>query len=91
MAHPITTSGLAGGDVSTMHQSGQSTSDWVGAHNTAVSPETPDGDTLSTTWTSQAGDEEVKTTRNPSETDANFLRRHEAAYLLAMLDASPVP
>jgi hypothetical protein len=91
MSNPITTTGLDAGDISTEHQSGQSTNDWVGAHNSALDQATPSGKTLTTTWTSLVGRQEVETTRNSGESDALFIARHEAAYMLAMLDATPVP
>ena len=90
MSHPITTSGLTGPDTTTYHQSGQNTSDWVDTHNGAVDARVPDGNKLTTTWTSAAGAEEVTTTRQLGENDDHFLARHELAYCLAMIDAAPV-
>lgn len=91
MLNAITTTGLTGGSVSTPHQSGQSTREWIDAHTAAVDQGTPKNDTLTTTWTSLAGPEQVVTIREPGESDALFLARHEAAYCAEMVTAPPVP
>jgi hypothetical protein len=91
VSNPITTSGLTGPDISTSQQSGQSTQDWVVKHSTSLDDAEPDGDKLTTTWTSAAGPEEVSTERLTGETDEHFLARHELAYATSMISAPPVP
>jgi len=77
------------GPVSTPHPSAQTVRDWVAEHNQALDGESPDADELTTEWTSQAGPEKVVTEREPSEDDATFLGRHQAEYMLEMLEAPP--
>ncbi len=91
MSNPITTSGLQGGDVATDHQSGQSTRQWVDAHDAAIDAAGPKGDKLTTTWTSASGPQSVVTTRWLDEDDAHFLARHEGEYLPAMNAEPPIP
>jgi hypothetical protein len=91
MTNDITTSGLVSGPLSTSHQSGQSVQEWVAAHCDALEGKTPSGDKLVTTWTSAAGPEEVVTEREPGESDEEFMRRHKHEFLLAMIEAQPVP
>lgn len=91
MSNPITTSGLNGPDISTYHESGQTTREWLESHDKALDTSVPDGDKLTTTWTSAIGPESVSTTRLPDEDDGEFLARHEYEYALAMIGAAPVP
>jgi hypothetical protein len=91
MSNPITTAGLGSGSVSTTHQSGESTRDWIEAHNTAIEPQSASGDKLTTTWTSASGLEKVETFRLPNEDDETFILRHENDYLTAMTGALPIP
>jgi hypothetical protein len=91
VSNPITTSGVTGPDISTYHQSGQTTRDWVDDHTKSVDQAVPDGDKLTTTWTSAAGPEEVSTTRHEGEDDEEFLARHEYEYATAMGNAPPIP
>jgi hypothetical protein len=90
MANSITTMGMTSGTITTTHKSGESVSQWIGRHNSAVQLGTP-GDTLTTKWPCSAGDDSVSTSRLPGENDSDFKSRHESSYLLAMLDCIPVP
>lgn len=90
MSNPITTSGTAP-EVSTKCLPGEGPSSWVTRHNAAVQSATPTGNTLSTSWTSVNGRQTVSTTRDPGETDEDFLLRHIHDYLVAMLEEPPVP
>ncbi len=90
MAHPITTSGLDSGTISTEHQSGQTIGEWVGAHCETLDAGTPTGDILSTEWTSASGPEKTVTNRRPGESDGAFSSRHKAQFVIAMVDAPPI-
>jgi hypothetical protein len=90
MANSISTSGLNSGTVSTEHQSGQTVHDWVTDHCASVDGDGPGGNKLTTEWMSAGGKESVETDRKQGEDDETFLQRHEAAFLLEMLDAPPV-
>jgi hypothetical protein len=89
MPNPITTSGLSSGDVSTQHQSGQTTSEWIEEHLENLDAESPAGDTLTTTWTSGAGREQKVTQRQQAESDKDFIQRHRIDFLLSMIEAPP--
>jgi hypothetical protein len=91
VSNPITTTGVAGGPITTTYQSGQTTREWVDTHNAAVGSSTPSGNKLTTTWTSSAGAQEVITNRLQDESDAAFLARHQIDYLTGMTSAPPVP
>lgn len=91
MANPITTTGTTSDPITTTHQSGESVSQWVKRHNDEVSQSTPSGNTLTTSWTCSTGREDVETTRLTGESDADFLLRHQIAYMLAMIECPPVP
>jgi hypothetical protein len=88
--HPITTTGTTS-TVSTTKNSGESVSDWVERHDNAVANATPNGDSLTTTYTSANGSESKTTTRLPNETDAAFLARHVTDYLEKMVSTPPIP
>ena len=90
MANPIVTTGTVK-TVSTTKRPNEGTEEWVGRHNAGVSAETPDGDTLTTNYTSASGAETVTTNRNDGESDANFLARHETDYIEHMTGAPPIP
>jgi hypothetical protein len=90
MANSIWTTGMTGGPISTTHKSGESVLQWVGRHNTSVENGTP-GNTLTTKWPCSSGEETVTTNRNPGESDADFITRHENVYLLEMNGCPPVP
>ncbi|NUP95940.1 MAG: hypothetical protein HUU28_07230 [Planctomycetaceae bacterium] len=89
-SHPITTTGLAS-TVTTTQGVGETVPKWIDRHNTAVAAGTPTGNTLTTTYTSANGTETVTTTRKDGESDAEFLTRHRADYLMRMVDAPPIP
>jgi hypothetical protein len=91
LSNPITTSGLKGGDVATDHHSGETTQEWVEAHDVAVGAAVPSSDKLTTTWTSAGGPQSTETTRWPDETDEHFVKRHEAGYTDAMVAQPPIP
>jgi hypothetical protein len=90
MANSITTKGMAGGPITTTHKTGESVSDWVDRHNTAVDQGMP-GNSLTTEWPCATGTDSVTTNRLTGESDSDFILRHEASYMLAMIDCPPVP
>jgi hypothetical protein len=90
MANPITTTGTTTDPISTAYQNGQSVKDWVKAHDDAVTASTPSGNTLTTTWMSDAGKKTEPTTRLSGESDTDFKQRHIEKYLLGMLEDPPV-
>lgn len=90
MPNPITTTGTTN-PVTTTKLDSESTSQWVGRHNRGVNNATPNGNELTTTYTSSGGSEAVTTTRLSGETDALFLARHQTDYLERMDVAPPVP
>ena len=90
MANSITTTGMTGGTITTTHKSGESVSQWVGRHNTAVEQGTP-GNTLTTKWPCSTGEHTVSTNRLPGESNSDFALRHEGLYTLEMADCPPVP
>jgi hypothetical protein len=51
----------------------------------------PDGNKLTTSWTSSAGTEEIVTLRAPGELPAVFLARHLLDMSEAMQSEPPVP
>jgi hypothetical protein len=91
MSHPIQTSGLNSGNVSTDHEAGESIPDWIARHDAAVSKSTPSGNTLTTTWTSASGPQSVVTTRQAGESPKEFRLRHQNEYLVLMLEEPPIP
>jgi hypothetical protein len=90
MANSIQTTGLTQGTISTAHNSGESVSNWVSRHTDSVDKGTP-GNQLTTSWPCAEGNESVTSTRQLGESDKDFIARHEAEYMLAMLDCPPVP
>ena len=91
MTAEITTTGMAGGPISTSYEEGDSARTWVRRHNDAAENGTPADDELKTVWPSAAGDQAVVTTRNLGESDAAFTQRHILEYTVAMLQHPPVP
>ena len=89
MPGTITTTGMTGGTIATTHNSGESVSQWVDRHTTAVDSGTP-GNKLTTTWPC-SGMKTVVTNRGPGESNEDFVDRHETAYTEAMVDCPPVP
>jgi hypothetical protein len=90
MANLIKTTGMTSGTITTTHISGESVSQWIGRHNSAVQQGTP-GNTLTTNWPCSTGNDSASTNRLPGENDSDFKFRHQTIYLLAMLDCTPVP
>jgi hypothetical protein len=90
MANSIQTTGMGGGTITTTHKSGESVSEWVSRHTDNVDQGMP-GSTLKTTWPCASGQESVTTSRDAGESDHDFILRHEADYMLAMIDCPPVP
>lgn len=89
MSVPITTKGTTTDPVSTQRMGGELLSAWVTRHSTAVQAATLNGNKLVTSWKSAGGMEETPTTRNPGESDDDFLQRHVLEYLAAMIDYPP--
>lgn len=90
MAISIQTTGMNSGAIKTTHNSGESVSDWVSRHTEAVDQGMP-GNQLTTSWPCAEGNESVTTDRDLGESDKDLIERHEAEYMLAMLDCPPVP
>jgi len=90
MASPIVTKGMTSGNISTTHKPNESVAAWVARHNSSVSQGTP-GNTLTTEWECASGQESERTDRAAGESDADFILRHEAQYMLAMDSCPPVP
>ncbi len=90
MANSIQTTGMTGGTITTTHNPGESVSAWVSRHTTAVDKGNP-GNTLTTAWPCASGEEISTTNRDVGESDKDFILRHEAGYMLAMIDCPPVP
>lgn len=88
--HPISTTGTSP-TVTTTKNTGETTAEWVGRHNSNVHATTPNGNTLTTTYTSSQGSESVETIRLPNETDGKFLVRHQNDYLQSMTTKPPIP
>lgn len=91
MSNPIKTTGTTSDPVSTTHKPNEPTADWVDRHNKAVTASTPSGDTLTTQWNSSATPRTTTTRRNPAESDAEFVLRHQNDYLTAMIENPPEP
>lgn len=90
MANPISTTGLAK-PVSTTKRPNETTQGWIQRHTDGVNQTTPDGDKLTTQYTSAAGPEEVVTNRLENESDQDFLDRHIGDYTAAMVGSPPIP
>lgn len=90
MANSIQTTGMNSGTIKTTHSSGESVSAWVSRHTGSVDKGKP-GNQLTTSWPCVGGDETVTTDRDAGESDKDFIDRHEAEYMMAMLDCPPIP
>jgi len=91
LAHAISTSGLKNGPKSTQCEVGETTPEWVGRHTGTVQGSQPNGQRLTTTWTSANGTQSRATERNPNESDESFLLRHIIEYMDLMAVEPPVP
>ena len=91
MANNITTTGTTADPVTTKHENGESVKGWVSRHDKKVGDSAPSGDVLTTAWPCASGQEIVSSTRTAGESDAAFVARHIAEYLVEMLDCPPVP
>jgi hypothetical protein len=90
-SHPITTSGMTGGDITTQHQNGDTTGEWEDLHTLDVMTQMPTGAKLTTSWTSSAMDQSIETIRLPNESERHFRARHILDYTEAMGLAPPIP
>ena len=90
VSHPITTTGTTP-VVTTTQNSGESVVDWVDRHDKDVDDATPNGNTLTTTYTSSQGLETTVTTRAAGESDDKFRERHQTDYLELMATRPPIP
>lgn len=91
MPNPIETTGTNNDSVATTHESGESVRSWVTRHLDNVDFASSSNAALETSWTADDGPHEVKTTRKPGESDAEFVARHENEMLLEMLESNPIP
>jgi hypothetical protein len=91
LSNPITTNEVKNGPLTTTHQNGESTQDWILRHSDSVELSEPTGKTLTTTWTSANGLETIITVREPNETTESFLLRHIVDYTDAMVSKPPIP
>lgn len=83
------TTGTNGGPTETEYQSGDSPQSWATRHMNAVTDVSSSEATLETDWEATEGKVGVTTDREPGETDAAFVARHEIAVLEAMLTSPP--
>ena len=90
MANDISTSGVKNGPKSTSHDSGETTETWVSRHTIKVQASQPNGQRLTTTWTSANGAQSRATERFPNETDESFLLRHIFDYMDLMAVEPPI-
>lgn len=91
MSYPITTTGTTSDPISTEYDSPELIRVWVARHTDDVKAATPSANTLTTSWTSNNGAQQVQSVRKANEVDLTFVERHVQEYLIAMTGEPPIP